>query len=75
MTTFSPYDINRVDSELVIRDPEKDSAARLYTAIALGLIAAATLSVLTGFCMYLRSNRNASAALASDTMPDLGYNV
>ena len=69
METFSPYDINQVDSDLVIRDPSHESNMKMYTAIVLGLIAAITLAVVAGFCFYLKRNRDVANALAADSMP------
>ena len=69
LTTFSPYDINRVDSELVVQDQNKASNVKLYTSIALGLIATITIVALTGFCVYMRYNNDISI-VTSDTVPE-----
>uniref|UniRef100_A0A915CXG1 Uncharacterized protein n=1 Tax=Ditylenchus dipsaci TaxID=166011 RepID=A0A915CXG1_9BILA len=62
--TFSPYDINQIDAMLVVNHKESHhisatqvSYARLYTAIALGMVGATTLVILGLFCYYLRRNR------------------
>lgn len=58
LTTFAPYDINEVDSDLVVRNSESNQQdIRLYVAIALGLVSAATLAILIGFCLYVRKSR------------------
>ena len=49
MSTFSPYDINSVDSELVVKQRKSEETARFWrlcAAIGLGLAGAITLGVL-----------------------------
>lgn len=59
MTTFAPYDINEIDSDLVVQNSESSQQdTRLYVAIALGLVAAATLAIIGGIVMYVRKARN-----------------
>jgi len=53
LSTFSPYDINAVDSELVTDKKKSAEQARFWrtcTAVALGLAGAVTLGVLSAFC-------------------------
>lgn len=71
--TFSPYDINAVDSDLVVKNSEPNQVSllictvavdlfafqglRVYIAIALGLVSTVTLTILVGFCIYVRRQR------------------
>jgi hypothetical protein len=53
VSTFSPYDINAVDSELVVKRRKAAEKARFWrtcAAVALGLASAVTLGVLSAFC-------------------------
>ncbi|VDM61713.1 unnamed protein product [Angiostrongylus costaricensis] len=59
LSTFSPYDINRLSNEMIHEEEEAEKAAkvRLYTAIALGLVGAATIVVLAVFAVYIKRQR------------------
>uniref|UniRef100_A0AC34R118 Uncharacterized protein n=1 Tax=Panagrolaimus sp. JU765 TaxID=591449 RepID=A0AC34R118_9BILA len=59
-TTFPPYDINKVDSDLVVKNESSllsDGNVRLYTAIALGLFGTVSTGILGLYCFYLRKSR------------------
>ncbi|KAL7077148.1 hypothetical protein ACQ4LE_003602 [Meloidogyne hapla] len=62
LSTFSPYDINVVDSDLVIKErkDEEDRARfwRFIAAISLGLAGVLTLGVLSAFLWYWRRTRS-----------------
>lgn len=55
--TFSPYDINEVDSDLVVKNSSSNDQMRLYIAIALGLVSTVTLTILIAFCIYVRNQK------------------
>lgn len=57
LQTFPPYDINDVDSDLVVKNAEANSEMRLYIAIALGLVSTVTLAILIAFCVYVRKQK------------------
>uniref|UniRef100_A0A0K0D1H0 G_PROTEIN_RECEP_F3_4 domain-containing protein n=1 Tax=Angiostrongylus cantonensis TaxID=6313 RepID=A0A0K0D1H0_ANGCA len=68
LSTFSPYDINRLSNEMIHEEEEAEKAAKvrsacgqhilwLYTAIALGLVGAATVVVLAVFAVYIKRQR------------------
>ncbi|KJH51821.1 leucine Rich repeat-containing domain protein [Dictyocaulus viviparus] len=59
LSTYSPYDINRLSNEMIHEDEEteKNARIRLYTAIALGLVSAATIVVLGLFAVYIKRQR------------------
>ncbi|ETN70779.1 leucine Rich repeat-containing domain protein [Necator americanus] len=59
LSTFSPYDINRLSNEMIHEEEEAAKAARMrvYTAIALGLVGALTLVVLAIFAVYIKRQR------------------
>ncbi|CAK5126732.1 unnamed protein product [Meloidogyne enterolobii] len=63
LSTFSPYDINVVDSDLVIKErKEEEDRARFWrfiAAISLGLAGVLTLGVLSAFLWYWRRTRSA----------------
>lgn len=59
-STFSPYDINNVDSDLVISERNfftETNNTKIYTALGLGLAASITLIILIFFC-YKMSQQN-----------------
>ena len=63
VSTFSPYDINAVDSELVVKRRKAAEKARFWrtcAAVALGLASAVTLGVLSAFCWYWHRTGGAS---------------
>lgn len=64
LPTFSPYDINNIGSELIIKESDEIYKTRLYTAVALGLVGAATLAILAIFCAYVKKERSAAAIQA-----------
>ncbi|KAH7723451.1 leucine Rich Repeat family protein [Aphelenchoides avenae] len=64
LPTFSPYDINNIGSELVIKESDEIYKTRLYTAVALGLVGAVTLAILAIFCAYVKKERSAAAIQA-----------
>ncbi|CAD5206766.1 unnamed protein product [Bursaphelenchus okinawaensis] len=55
--TFAPYDINKIDADLVVKDTLDVETMRFYIAIALGLVCAVTVVVLALFCWYGRQQR------------------
>ena len=59
LATFSPYDINKLSTDMIHEEELKAKAAkmRIYTAVALGLVGAVTIIVLAFFVMYLRKQR------------------
>uniref|UniRef100_A0A914HNJ3 LRRCT domain-containing protein n=1 Tax=Globodera rostochiensis TaxID=31243 RepID=A0A914HNJ3_GLORO len=62
MSTFSPYDINKIDSDLVVQQRNEDEKNerywRIFAACALGLAGAVTLGVLSAFFWCLRRSRH-----------------
>jgi hypothetical protein len=59
MSTFSPYDINKVDAELVTKEKKSEENARFWrlcAAVALGLAGAITLGVLRLFIFNLQGS-------------------
>ncbi|KHJ95556.1 hypothetical protein OESDEN_04493 [Oesophagostomum dentatum] len=59
LSTFSPYDINRLSNDMVHEEEEAAKAAqmKIYTAIALGLVGALTIVVLGFFAVYIKRQR------------------
>ncbi|KAL3120760.1 hypothetical protein niasHT_008052 [Heterodera trifolii] len=61
MSTFSPYDINKVDADLVVQQRNEEEANhrfwRIFAASALALAGAVTLGVLSAFFWYLKRSR------------------
>lgn len=75
-STFSPYDINNVDSDLVISERNfffENNNAKIYTALGLGLAAAITLIIIIFFC-YKISHRNRVHQNDSKTQSVLNHN-
>ncbi|KAI6241309.1 Leucine Rich repeat-containing domain protein [Aphelenchoides fujianensis] len=60
LTTFAPYDINQVDSDLVVKNEAQIKDMRMYVAIALGLVSVTSLTILVGFCFYIRKLKASS---------------
>ncbi|VDO22782.1 unnamed protein product [Haemonchus placei] len=61
LSTFSPYDINHLSNDMIHEEEEAARAARMrvYTAIALGLVGAATVVILGFFAVYIKKQREA----------------
>lgn len=59
LSTFSPYDINKLSNDMIHEEEEarRASQMRIYTAIALGLVGAATVVVLGIFAVYVKQQR------------------
>ncbi|VDM82376.1 unnamed protein product [Strongylus vulgaris] len=59
LSTFSPYDINRLSNDMVHEEELAAKAVRMriYTAIALGLVGALTIVVLGFFAVYIKRQR------------------
>ncbi|VDK49177.1 unnamed protein product [Anisakis simplex] len=57
--TFSPYDLNEVNSELTKteQDQEKETRIHYISAILLGLVGAISIAVLVLLCCYMRRKR------------------
>jgi Leucine-rich repeat (LRR) protein len=57
--TFAPYDINKVDGDLVLKEEGflSSSQTRWLTAIALGLLGTVSIVILGVYVYYLRKNR------------------
>lgn len=56
LPTFSPYDINEVNSDLTLaeKEAEKQHRVQYYTAVLLGLVGAVSVAVLSLLCIYMR---------------------
>ncbi|KAJ1354600.1 hypothetical protein KIN20_011590 [Parelaphostrongylus tenuis] len=74
LSTFSPYDINRLSNEMIHEEEEAEKAVkvRLYTAIALGLVGAATVVVLLVFAVYIKRQREGKQRSALVTSSGTG---
>ncbi|WKX91556.1 hypothetical protein Q1695_009966 [Nippostrongylus brasiliensis] len=61
LSTYSPYDINRLSNEMIHEEEKAAKAARMrvYTAITLGLVGVATVIVLGIFAVYIKRQREA----------------
>uniref|UniRef100_A0A1I7RY49 Leucine-rich repeat-containing protein 15 n=1 Tax=Bursaphelenchus xylophilus TaxID=6326 RepID=A0A1I7RY49_BURXY len=55
--TFAPYDINKIDADLVVKGTGDVETMRFYIAIALGMVSAITIVVLAVFCWYSRKQQ------------------
>uniref|UniRef100_A0A7E4WCZ6 LRRCT domain-containing protein n=1 Tax=Panagrellus redivivus TaxID=6233 RepID=A0A7E4WCZ6_PANRE len=76
--TFTPYDINQVDSDLVIKSEKSTFTAsqlRLYTAIAIAFFAAISAVILALFCWHLRRDRVAGSGRDSQTAPVVAQGI
>lgn len=73
LSTFSPYDINKVDAELVnkgdmdtrIKASTAAQRARILTGIVISLMALATIFVLVFFCIYTKKRRETEMMTAA----------
>jgi len=57
LQTFSPYDINDMDADLVVQHKQDTQDLRLYIAIVLGIVSVITLAILILFCIYVRKQK------------------
>lgn len=77
LVTFSPYDINTVDADLVVKEKKSQDQARFWrlcAAVALGLAGAITLGVLSAFCWYWRRTRGETYEAGNATMSSASRN-
>jgi len=56
--TNTPYDINDMDSDLVVQHKQDTQDLRLYIAAVLGIVSVFTLTILILFCIYVRKQKN-----------------
>ncbi|MFH4974123.1 hypothetical protein AB6A40_000832 [Gnathostoma spinigerum] len=56
VSTFSPYDINHVNSDVMAEEEKKEQIRQVQfmTAIILGLVGAVSLAVLSLLCIYMK---------------------
>ncbi|XGW20445.1 hypothetical protein V3C99_003890 [Haemonchus contortus] len=75
LSTFSPYDINHLSNDMIHEEEEAARAARMrvYTAIALGLVGAATVVILGFFAVYIKKQREAKERRGPMTTPRCAF--
>uniref|UniRef100_A0A7I5E6B8 Leucine-rich repeat domain containing protein n=1 Tax=Haemonchus contortus TaxID=6289 RepID=A0A7I5E6B8_HAECO len=75
LSTFSPYDINHLSNDMIHEEEEAARAARMrvYTAIALGLVGAATVVILGFFAVYIKRQREAKERRGPMTTPRCAF--
>lgn len=76
-STFSPYDINDVDSDLVIS--ERNAVAetyntRFYTALGIGLAGAITVMILLFFCYKMSEQNRTDQTVIPKNQSELHFN-